>query len=173
MRQRPDTGEYAAYFMPYINLVPEGDLLQILKRQSEELSELLQGVSEEQAGYRYAPGKWSLKEVLGHIADTERVMSYRLLRVARGDATPLPGFDENLFVSGAAFDRIPLQALLEDFKRVREATLSLLSTLPEEAWTRRGVINNTETTARALAYILAGHELHHRKVIEERYLASK
>lgn len=120
MLSRPQTGEYGEHFETYIQKVPEGDLLAFLERQPKLLRETWAGVSEEQANYRYAEGKWSVKEVLGHIADTERVMQYRLLRIARGDTTPLPGFDEELFARHATFDRQSIEELLHGFEVVRE-----------------------------------------------------
>ncbi|EJW15848.1 DinB family protein [Paenibacillus alvei] len=121
---------------------------------------------------RYAPGKWSIKEVLGHIADTERVMAYRLLRIARGDQTPLPGFDENQFMNGSAFDSMPMSELLEDYQAVRHATLTLLRGLTDEAALRTGTTNNMTISARALAYTIAGNELHHLRVLKMRWLTA-
>ncbi|NOJ71744.1 DinB family protein [Paenibacillus alvei] len=125
-----------------------------------------------QVEYRYAPGKWSIKEVLGHIANTERVMAYRLLRIARGDQTPLTGFDENQFMNGFAFDSMPMSELLEDYQAVRHATLTLLRGLTDEAALRTGTTNNMTISARALAYTIAGHELHHLRVLKMRWLTS-
>ncbi len=170
MSNRPAKDEYAPYYETYISLVPEGSLESTLTKQLEETTRMLLAISEEQANHRYASGKWSLKEVLGHITDTERIMSYRLLRIARGDKTPLAGFDEEAFVKGASFSSCAWSELLEDYIAVRRSTLTLLRGLSEEAWNRRGVANNSELSARALAYIICGHELHHRRVIQERYL---
>ncbi|WP_127588465.1 DinB family protein [Paenibacillus koleovorans] len=170
MLQRPNAEEHAPFFAAYIGQVPEGDLIQILENQQERVHALFAGLSEEKAMSRYAPGKWSLKEVLGHITDTERVMSYRLLRVARGDQTALPGFDENVFVDGAAFDRRSMTELLEEFDTVRSATLKLIRGIQQEAWARVGTVSNHSTSARALAFVIAGHERHHGHVVRERYL---
>jgi hypothetical protein len=172
MHERPISEEFDPFYEGYIQLVPEGDLLQLLSQQLKETTDLFRNVTDGQGEYRYAPGKWSLKEVLGHMTDTERVMSYRLLRIARGDRTPLAGFDENLFVSGAAFSLRSVQDLLEEFASVRQSTLHLLYGLTEEAWKRRGIANDQEISVLALAAILAGHELHHRKVLEERYFST-
>jgi hypothetical protein len=171
MLQRPLTGDYAAYFETYIKLVPQGDLIGALEAQLSGTLAKLSDLTEEQASYRYAPGKWSVKELIGHLSDTERVMGYRLLLAARGDKTPLPPFDEELYVNGAEFDLVSLRQLLESFEGVRAATLHLLRTMQPEAWQRRGNVNGFEVTPLALACIIAGHELHHRKVLEERYLA--
>lgn len=170
MRERPGKDEYAAHFGNYIALVPEGDLLDILERQQQETVSLFEGLSEEQGYYRYEPDKWSLKEALGHIVDNERIMSYRLLRIARGDTTPLPGYDQDVLVPGANFDLFPLAQLAEDYIAVRKATLTLLRGLTEEAWLRKGTASNVTISARALACVISGHEIHHIRIIRERYL---
>jgi hypothetical protein len=172
MHQRPASNEYAPFYENYVKLVPECDLLLLLAQQIKETADLLRNVTDAQGEFRYAPGKWSLKEVIGHMSDTERIMNYRLLRVARGDQTKLSGFDENFFVNGASFGLRSVQDLLEELTAVRQATLHLLHGLTDEAWQLTGVANGFEISARALAYVIAGHELHHRKVIEERYLAA-
>ncbi len=170
MLERPQHDEYAPYYENYMALVAEGDVLERLSTQLNDTVALLQQISEEMGNYRYAPNKWSLKEVFGHIADTERIASYRLLRIARGDTTPLAGFDENLYVAGASFDKRTVKQLIEEFVVVRKATLSLCNSLTDEAWLRRGKANNYDTSARSIAYFIAGHELHHRNIINERYL---
>ncbi|TVY10895.1 DinB family protein [Paenibacillus cremeus] len=167
---RPEPSEYASYFGQYVELVPDGNLPDILRSQLQATTALLEGITEERGSFRYAPGKWSLKEVLGHMADTERIMSYRLLRIARGDTTNLPGFSEEAFVAGASFDQRTIAELVDELAVVRQATLSLLQGIQDEAWLRKGTANNIEVSARSLGYIIAGHELHHRSVIEERYL---
>lgn len=169
MLTRPQPGEYAEHFAPYINEVPDGDLLAFLESQPKLLRQEWTGISEEQANYRYAEGKWSVKEVLGHIADTERVMSYRLLRIARGDTTPLPGFEEELFVRQAGFDRLSLEELLRGIEIVREATLVLARQLDAAAWARMGTAAGEPASARAFAYIIAGHAQHHARILRERY----
>lgn len=167
---RPASGEYNPVFQKYVDLVPEGDIGQVLQQSLRTTGELFETFSEEQGNYRYAPGKWSIKEVLGHITDNERVMSYRMLRIARGDKTPLSGYDENLFMSNASFNEMSLNAIMDDYAAVRRATLTLLAGISDEAWTRTGTVSNHESSVRAWAYILAGHELHHLNVIRERYL---
>ena len=119
---------------------------------------------------RYAPGKWSVKEILGHLNDTERIFAYRALRISRGDQTPLAGFEQDDYVRNGPFARHPLEDLIEDYIAVRRATISLFRNLDEAAWTRRGVASENEVTVRALAYMIAGHELHHRRILEEKYL---
>lgn len=167
---RPAPDEFAPYYAPYIERVPEGGLVGILERQVEGTRRLLAGLSEEGAEHAYAPGKWTIKEVVGHITDTERVFSYRALRIGRGDTTELPGFDENLYVPAGTFGARTLASLIAEFEAVRQATVWLLGTLPPEAWLRRGVASGHTTSVRALACNIAGHELHHRAILEERYL---
>jgi uncharacterized damage-inducible protein DinB len=165
---RPGAGEFAPFYAGYIERVPEGDILRILADQWQATERLLRG-AEERADFRYADGKWSVKQVVGHLADTERIMAYRALRIARGDATPLPGFDENAFTAAGAFDARELGELVDDLGAARAATLHLLRGLPDAAWTRTGTANDAPTSVRAIACILAGHELHHRAILEERY----
>jgi hypothetical protein len=167
---RPQAGEYAPYYEKYLTLVKSNDILATLEDQRRQTLLLLSGRSEADGDLRYAPDKWSVKEVLGHINDTERVMSYRALRISRGDATPMEGFEQDDYVRNGPFARRPLSDLIEDFIAVRRATVSLFRNLDEASWTRRGVANKNEVTVRALAYIIAGHEVHHRRVLEEKYL---
>ncbi|MBT2290714.1 DinB family protein [Paenibacillus albidus] len=171
MNSRPERQEYAEYYAEYIALVPsEGEYHLLLEQQSQQVQAMFGGLSEEKGDYRYAPGKWSIKEVLGHLIDTERIMSYRLLRIARGDKTPLAGFEEGDYVAAAGFGRFTLQELLGQYKAVRESTLALVASLPEEVSTRVGTANGNPISARAQAAILIGHELHHMNIIRERYL---
>lgn len=170
---RPQPGEYAAYYERYISLVPDteggNDVLATLESQRRQMLLLLSGRTEADGDLRYAPGKWSLKEVLGHVNDTERIMSYRALRFARGDMTPLAGFEQDDYVCNGPLGS-SLADLIEDYIAVRRATVSLFRNFDEAAWGRRGVASNNEVTVRALAYIIAGHELHHRRIVEEKYL---
>lgn len=168
MNQRPSEEEYSGDSGDYIRLVPEGNIIDILLAQEKQMTELLASLSESQGAYRYAEGKWTLKEVVGHIADGERVMTYRLLRFARGDETPLPGFDQELFMP--PFGSWTIAQSAEDYRAVRQSTITLLRGLPAEAWSRKGTANDVSITARALAYGIAGHELHHMGVIRNRYL---
>jgi hypothetical protein len=172
MRQRPTNVEYSAYQEQYVSLVGEGSITDILAEQAERTIALLSSITEEQANYRYAPGKWALKEVIGHISDNERVMSYRLLRIARGDKTPLPGYDQDDFMKEAPFQSWTLSQVIEDYASVRRATLTLVCGLSDEALLRTGIANDSAISARALAYINAGHELHHLRIIQEKYLAN-
>jgi uncharacterized damage-inducible protein DinB len=166
---RPEVGEYVPYYDRYISLVPGADILATLDAQRRQTMTLLCGRDEADGDFRYAPGKWSAKEVLGHVCDTERIFAYRALRIARGDQTPIEGFEQDDYVRNGPFTQIPLSEIIEDYIAVRRATLTLLRNLDEPAWTRRGVANKNEVTVRALAYIIAGHELHHRHILEEKY----
>lgn len=166
---RPQHGEYAPYYERYISLVPGNDILATLDAQRRQTLLLLSGRDEADGEFSYAPGKWTAKQVLGHVCDSERVFAYRALRIARGDQTPIEGFEQDGYVQNGPFAVIALAEIIEDYIAVRRATLTLLRNLEEPAWTRRGVANKNEVTVRALAYIIAGHELHHRRILEEKY----
>jgi hypothetical protein len=170
---RPQAGEYAPYFERYIALVKGEDILAALDRQRRQTMMVLCSRDEADGDYRYAPGKWSAKELLGHVCDAERVFAYRALRIARGDATPLESFEQDDYVKNGPYAKCTLADVVEDFIAVRRATISLLRYLEEAAWTRRGVANGQEVTVRALAYIIAGHELHHRRILEEEYFVGR
>jgi uncharacterized damage-inducible protein DinB len=170
MLPRPLVSEYPEYYQPYVSLVPEDNLLTLLKGNLVKTIELFESLSEEDGLFRYAENKWSIKEVLGHMADTERIMSYRLLRVGRGDQTALAGFNENDYVQSSQINKLPIKSILEDFIATRKATLTLFQNMPEESWANIGFANNTEVTARAIGYIIAGHALHHFNIIRDRYL---
>ena len=167
---RPQAGEYATFYEKYITLVAGADILSALEAQQLVTSQLLAARSEREGNFRYAPDKWSVKEVVGHVADCERIFAYRALRIARGDQTPLSGFEQDDYVRNGGFGERTVVELAEEFTQVREATIALFRGLDETAWQRRGVANNNEVTVRALAYIVAGHELHHRRILEEKYL---
>ena len=169
---RPEPGEYAPHYEKYIALVVGEDILTILDQQRRQTMLLLSGRDEDEGNFRYAPDKWSAKEILGHLCDTERIFAYRALRFSRGDSTPLAGFEQDDYVRNGPFANHPLSDLVEEFIAVRRATLSLLRSLDEAAWMRRGVANNNEVSVRGLAYIIAGHELHHRRILEEKYFVA-
>jgi len=172
MRQtRPGRGEYLEYYGKYVEKVGDGDIVETLRAQLTETVALFSGIPEAQAGHRYAEGKWSIRQVLGHIADVERAMSYRALTFARGDETGLPGFDENLWAVNAGSDERTLASLLEEFRAVREATIALFDGMTAQGWAGSGQANQAYVTVRALAWIIAGHEQHHCRLIRERYLA--
>jgi hypothetical protein len=167
---RPARDEYAPDYEGYVSLVPAGDVVDALERQIEGTLALLRSVPEGRANDAYEPGKWSVKELVGHLTDSERVFTYRALRVARGDRTPLPGYEQDDYVRAADFNARSLADIASDFERVRAATVSLFRSFDAEAWRRRGIANDNEVSARALAYIIAGHELHHINILRERYL---
>jgi hypothetical protein len=168
---RPGAGEYAPYYEKYVSLISDDDILATLEEQPPELVTLLSSRKEADGDFRYAPGKWSVKEVLGHVIDTERIFSYRALRIARNETTPMEGFEQDDYVKYGPFAQCSLVALVEEFKSVRLATLSLFRGLDEAAWVRRGVANKNEVSVRAIAYIIAGHELHHKEILQEKYFA--
>lgn len=168
--KRPAPDEFLPYYATYINLVGDGELVGILESQIKDTAAMLRTIPNARGAYRYAEGKWSINEVVGHLIDAERLFSGRALRFARADATPLPGFEQDDYVPAGQFDRYPLSELIAEFESVREATCWLYRHMSEEATSRRGKANNAEVSVRALGYITAGHELHHRRVIEEKYL---
>ena len=168
--ERPKPGEYNPYYDKYISLILGTDIVGTLAGQLPRTVALLSSLSERDGELRYAPGKWSLKEALGHLIDTERIMAYRALRIARGDRTPVAGFEQDDYVRDGPHATVRLADLVEEFKSVRAATVALFRNLRDEDWKRQGVANNDDITVRALAYIIAGHELHHRHIFEERYL---
>jgi uncharacterized damage-inducible protein DinB len=167
---RPTPDEYAPYYGRYVEAVPPGDILQLLEDQRRETLALLAAVPETRWHHRYAPGKWSVAQVIGHVADTERVFAYRALRFARGDGTPLPGFEQDDYVAAADFDTLPLPALADELDHVRHATVALFRGMSEAALRRRGVASGVEFSVRSIPYIIAGHERHHMGVLRERYL---
>ncbi len=166
---KPEAGEYNPYYEKYVSKVAEGDVLALLQAQNEATVRLLNQVPESHAAFRYAPEKWSIKEVVGHLCDTERIMSYRALRIGRGDATPLPGFEQDDYVQSAHFDNRTLADLVNEFQSIRQATLALFRAFDETALLRIGTANNSPVSTRALVYIIAGHERHHVQVLRERY----
>lgn len=167
---RPEASEYAPFFAAYVALVPDGDLLARLESQLEETTGTLAELPESQGDFAYAPGKWTLKEVVGHLTDAERVFAYRALRFARGDPSPLASFDENLWTPNSGARGRSLADLLEELRAVRAATVALFRHLPPEAVERRGTASGKEVSVRALAWIIAGHERHHLRILRERYL---
>jgi hypothetical protein len=165
---RPDSSEFAPYYEKYIALVPEGDILAVMRSELVERHDFLTGISEAESCLRHPPYTWSVKQVVGHLTDSERVFGYRALRFARGDLTPLPGFDENAYARTAEFDQVPFSSLVTEFEAVRRSHVSLFGNLPAVAWTRRGTANDCEVSVRALAYIIVGHERHHMAILRKR-----
>ncbi|HEY2014604.1 MAG TPA: DinB family protein [Bryobacteraceae bacterium] len=170
MTGRPQEGEAAPYYFNYINQVRGDDIRATLSTQLEESLALFSEISEEKSLHRYAPGKWSIRQVLNHITDTERAFAFRALWFARGFDTPLPSYDQNIAATGADADRCPWAAHVEEFHRVRLSTISLFGNMPDEAWTRKGIASGNPFTVRALAYLTAGHVTHHVAILRERYL---
>ncbi|HEY5939619.1 MAG TPA: DinB family protein [Gemmatimonadales bacterium] len=166
---RPAADEAAPYYQRYIARVSGENIGEQLVDQLAEVERLLGPLDDTAALARYAPGKWSVKEILGHLADVERIFSYRLLRISRGDVTPLPGFDENAYVPIAEFDKRLLRDLAAEFRAVRLSTIALLNGLPSDSWSRRGSASGNPVSARALAYIIVGHVSHHLGVLRDRY----
>lgn len=167
---RPQTTEYAPYYSRYVDLIETSDILPELSSQLDRTVSFLSEISEEKSLTNYAPGKWTIKEVLNHVNDTERVFLYRAFWFARGFEQPLPGYDQDICVAAARPNSIPYDELVDEFKNVRLATLSIFRNLPDEAWNRTGIASDNPFTVKALAYIIGGHVAHHCKVIEERYL---
>jgi len=170
MISRPQIAEAAPYYFTYINQVTGDDPLAALENQLEESQALFSAISEEKSLHRYAPEKWSIRQLLNHVTDTERALAFRALWFARGFETPLPSYDQNVAASGAEADRLPWAAHVEEFRHVRLSTISLFRNMPSQAWTRSGIASDNRFTVRALAYIIPGHFAHHVSVLRERYL---
>jgi hypothetical protein len=165
---RPESTEYAPDFGKYIALIPEGDIPSYLESQLTEFLGLLRGLSESESLVHHSPYTWSIKQVVGHMSDSERIFGYRALRIARNDSTPLPSFDENAFVQAANFDRLPFAELLAEFELVRRSHLLLFRHLEPEAWLRSGTVSNHRASVRAFAYVIAGHAKHHLDILHKR-----
>jgi hypothetical protein len=167
---KPVAGEYNSYYSKYIDLVPDGDVAGTLASQIGGTLAALWAISDADSLKRYAPGKWSIREMLGHMNDTERIFAYRALRIARGDQTPLAGFEQDDYIAPGKFDARSWASLIEEFEAIRKSNLAMFRGLDEEAWQRTGTASNNPVTVRALAYIIAGHERHHMNVLREKYL---
>ena len=168
---RPEKTEYAAYYENYVSLVDETDIVSALERQEVELLEIANKISEEKALFRYADAKWSIKELLGHLIDGERIFAYRALRIARGDQTPLEGYDQDPYVENADFDSTKLADLLAEFLYLRKANVIFFKNLSAQAWERTGTANDSPISVRALAFSMVGHVRHHANILKERYLS--
>jgi uncharacterized damage-inducible protein DinB len=168
--RRPDPSEHAPYYGKYISLVPGDDPVAALQENLRTTSELLESIGEEQSNASYAAGKWSMKQLLGHLNDAERIFSYRATRISRGDETPLPGFEQEDYINNFPFESLRWADLVAEYKAIRQSSLALLTQLPKAAWERRGTASNAPVSVLAVAYIMAGHELHHVKILRERYL---
>jgi DinB superfamily len=171
MNSRPSPAEYGAYYGKYISLVPDGDYLSAFQEITATTHGLLTSINEEKSLHRYVPEKWSIRECWLHVADTERIMCYRALRFARGDDKELMGFDQDPYVLLSGADSRSWRTIVEEYFAVRQATLAFFRNLPADAWIRTGTASGNAWTVRALAYTVAGHDLHHRKILREKYLA--
>lgn len=168
---RPTPSEYAPYYEGYINQVSENDILPVLRSQMDELDVLLNRVEPDKETFRYAEGKWSIREMIGHLIDGERVFGYRIFCIARGERQNLPGFDQDDYMLTAPYNRIELEDLLSELRLIRLGNIAMLRTADEETWNRVGTANDNQVSVRALAFIMAGHVRHHMNVLRERYLA--
>ncbi len=168
-RARPDSTEYPAWYAGYVASVPNGDIVAVLREGGNDLASALRAIPEFKGEHRYAEGKWTVRTLLGHMIDAERIFTYRALRLARGDATPLAGFEENDYARAACSDARTVADLASEMFVVREGTVRLFESLPDDAWARIGTVNNGQVTVRALAYIIAGHATHHLGVLRDRY----
>ena len=168
--RRPSPDEFAEFYRSYVDRVPDGDVVAVLRDQGHATVDMLRGVSEERASHRYAPGKWTVADVVGHVTDTERIFAYRAMRIARGDATPLPGVDQDDLMVHGPFVGRPFQNIVDELEQQRAANVALFSTFDEDVLDRRGTASDCPVTVRAQLYILAGHEAHHVAVLRGRYL---
>ena len=166
---KPQGGEFAPYFSRYIDLVPDGDVLGTLAAQIHGTVTALRAVSDSDSLRRYADGKWSIREVLGHMCDTERIFAYRALRFARNDQTPLAAFEQDNYIPAARFDARPWPGLISEFEVLRSSNLAMFRGFDQDAWQRQGVASQNPMSVRAAAYIIAGHERHHMRVLREKY----
>ncbi len=169
MSERPSEVEFAPFYTGYVSLVPEADIIQVLEGQAADVRQRTRAFIPAREQFRYAEGKWSVREVLGHVTDAERVFGFRAFCFSRGDENPLPGFDENDYVARSGFDRCSLTDLVQEFGQLREANLTVLRRLDDEGWRRTGTASGKPVSVRALAYIMAGHVRHHLHILSTRY----
>jgi hypothetical protein len=171
--ERPGPAEYAQFFADYVSLVLENDIVKALEQQIDDVRRHAGAIPADLEQFRYAEGKWSIREVVGHVGDAERVFGYRAFCISRGDQTPLPGFDERHYIRQSDFHRCSLSDLVEEFICLRESNLIVLRRLDEDAWLKRGVANGSPVSVRALAFIMAGHVRHHLRVLSTRYAVAR
>jgi len=174
----PQPGEYSDFAKGYVELAKglagmEGDIIAAVERQNADAEKILRGIPDTRGGFAYAPEKWTLAQLLGHIIDAERIFAYRLLSVARGETQPLPGFEQDDYVKTAGSDRVPFHALVDEYLLVRGSTLAMMKNLPADAWERKGTASGKPVTTLGLAYIVAGHAEHHWRILKERYLSQR
>jgi len=167
---RPQTGDYAPYYDTYISKIGDGDIIDILTRQQTEINDFLKAIPQDKALYAYADGKWTVKQNIGHLIDTERIMAYRLLRFARNDNNELMGFEQDDYIANSRFNDMELNDLIDEFYYVRKANLYLFKSLNAEEKKRGGIASKNRVTVNALLYIIAGHAEHHMRILKERYL---
>jgi hypothetical protein len=167
---RPLPEEFASYYAAYIGKVPGNNVIDALRQQKARFLGLVKAIPEEKGDFAYAPGKWTIKELIGHVLDTERIFAYRALRISRGDKVNLPGFEQDDYVPAGRFAKRSLGSLVAEYESVRNASLSLAESFDSQAWLELGSASNSPFSVRALVYIIAGHELHHLKVLQEKYL---
>ena len=168
--QRPEKTEYAPYYEIYVSLVDETDVVATLQSQLDEMQNILAEISEEKAAHAYAEGKWTIKELIGHLNDGEKIFAYRALRIARADKTPMEGFEQDGYIENANFNECRFKDLVEEFTLLRRANILFFKNLTEEAWTRTGTASGSAVSVRALAYIIIGHVRHHTNILRSRYL---
>jgi hypothetical protein len=168
---RPEPAEYDPYYERYISIVPEGDVVSVLAHQRKDLAHLFHGASDSVGTFAYEEGKWTVKEVLSHLIDGERMFAYRVLRIARGDMTPIEGFEQDGYIENSHANSRSITELLDEFKLLRKANVMFFRNLELDDWTRVGIANNVEVSVRSLAWIMAGHIRHHVAILQERYLA--
>jgi DinB superfamily len=173
MTTRPERGEASPYYFTYIDLVPDGDICEMLDAQGRHTLDLLRGISETHSLHRYAPDKWSIRDVVNHVSDTERLFVFRAFWFARGFESPLPSFDQTVAVTSARADDRSWQSLVDEFRATRAATVPFFRSLPPEAWAHRGIASDNPFTVRALAFLAVGHVTHHSRILRERYLGHK
>ena len=170
MITKPEPGDYSPFAAGYVGLVGDNDVINMLEQQMDTSYQLFRGLTDEQGLYAYAPGKWTLKEMLVHMMDTERIMAYRALRVARNDKTNLPGFEQDEYTPYLYANERSIANIMEEYELVRKSTVALFNNFDESAFARVGFANGAPFSVRAALYIIAGHELHHMQIIEEKYL---
>jgi uncharacterized damage-inducible protein DinB len=168
--QRPEKTEYNEYYDRYVSLVDETEIVSAFENQLSEMQKLFQEISEEKSAFAYAEGKWTIKEVVGHLIDGERIFDYRALRISRGDETPIEGFEQDDYVENAPFNEYKLSDLVKEFELVRQSSILFFRHLKETDWTRTGIASDSPVSVRALAFIMVGHVRHHANILRERYL---
>jgi len=171
MSNRPEQNEYPEWYDSYVKSVPEGNIVELLSSQLEDVLKLAENIQEDVSHFSYEPDKWSIKEVFGHLNDSERILSNRALRFIRKDKTDIPQYDHNAYVTEANFNRISFKKLVEEFKSIRSATITLFANVNEDDWLLSGTASGKSFTVRAMAYIIVGHVIHHAAVLRERYLS--